>query len=550
MAAERGADPAAGEAAATARESSPRSASRLALGPRSLVLVPLVLAAVVHRGVLDHYFIGDEFIHFYNLMNFGLLELLLTPHGGHLLVTSNSTYFLFHALFGYESFFYYAVALLTHVLNAGLLFLVIRTFTGSGLIAVAGSTVWAVSPLDAGSVGWFGVYGHVMLASFLLVVLYDVARLARGQAEASTWMLARWYALTLAAATSFGFGLAIALAFGPVLYLLLAGREDRTRISLRFSSLLVVVPGLYLLLHGVHQALSGRAVTHGVMASFSRTPFTLADWPAVPLAFLDYLSFGIASLPLGFLVASQSASVASGPLEDVPLDAVMQLCRGVALVCVIALALAFRRSTAERRSQALGLLLLVVACYGTIAFWAAVTGRGTLAKSAGMLPVWQAMTPRYHYVAPMLLTIIACLPFGQHGRRVALRGWELALLIVAGLLLAGASERASRALRLPDLRAKHQAVVGQILRIVEQAPAGADVYILNRPFTFWGYSLKDRFPGWAAVFVISFPDDVVDGRRVFFVERNPRLRERVTSRDTRISRLVVAPEATGGTPPR
>jgi len=526
---------------------SPSPAFRRLLGPKQYVFVPLVLTALVHHSIVNRYFIGDEFIHFYNLMNFGLLELLLTPHGGHLLVTSNSAYFLFYELFGFESGFYYAVVLLTHILNVSLLFRVIRVFTGSSFVAMIGSTIWGISPINDGSIGWFGVYGHVLLGTWTLWVLHDVARISRNQAEASRLMLARWYVLMLAAATSFGFGLAMAMAFGPAVYLLLAGTDVRARIAVRFSSLMLVIPSVYLTLHWLHHALSGRAVTHGVSESIERSPWVLADWHVVPLAFLDYLSYGIASLPVGFLVASDASSIIAGPLQGVSVETAMQICRGIALLCSIGVVTAFYRTYAVRCSEGLGLVLLVCACYGTIALWVGLSGRVTLAEAYGVPAVWQSMTPRYHYVAPMLLAIIACLPFGGTERNVAWRRSGFVLLSTCGALFAVLSANTSRSLNPPDLRAAHESTVARIQQIIDRAPRGSDVYIANRPFPFWGFDLGDLFPGWAAIFVISYPENVVDGKRVYFVENDPGLRERATAgRDTRIGRLLVSPGAMAG----
>jgi hypothetical protein len=50
----------------------------------------------------------------------------------------------------------------------------------------------------------------------------------------------------------------------------------------------------------------------------------------------------------------------------------------------------------------------------------------------------------------------------------------------------------------------------------------------------------DAFPGWAAAFVIFFPDDTVEGRRVHFVVSTPE--ELAAARDgRRMADLLVAP---------
>jgi hypothetical protein len=78
---------------------------------------------------------------------------------------------------------------------------------------------------------------------------------------------------------------------------------------------------------------------------------------------------------------------------------------------------------------------------------------------------------------------------------------------------------------------------------VAKAPPGADVYIQNRRFLGVGPMLATAgfpwFPGWAAVYAIFSPEDVLDGRRVHFVTDPAIVR---AGRDGRRSAaLLVAP---------
>jgi hypothetical protein len=61
-------------------------------------------------------------------------------------------------------------------------------------------------------------------------------------------------------------------------------------------------------------------------------------------------------------------------------------------------------------------------------------------------------------------------------------------------------------------------VVRAIHEAVAAAPPGTTVTIQNRPFH--GAILLRSFPGWAGLFVIEFPTNVVDGRPVRFVARD------------------------------
>jgi hypothetical protein len=64
-----------------------------------LFLVPVALVGYVHRPILGDYFKYDDFLHLYQIANFGVLEFLITPHGGHLLASSNFVFVVCEALF-------------------------------------------------------------------------------------------------------------------------------------------------------------------------------------------------------------------------------------------------------------------------------------------------------------------------------------------------------------------------------------------------------------------------------------------------------------------
>jgi hypothetical protein len=69
--------------------------------------------------------------------------------------------------------------------------------------------------------------------------------------------------------------------------------------------------------------------------------------------------------------------------------------------------------------------------------------------------------------------------------------------------------------------------VSRIYRLIREAP-GPNVYISfpKQPFRGVGPMLIGKnhlFPGWAALFIIFFPDNVVDGKRVWFAVDDPRI---------------------------
>jgi hypothetical protein len=99
----------------------------------------------------------------------------------------------------------------------------------------------------------------------------------------------------------------------------------------------------------------------------------------------------------------------------------------------------------------------------------------------------------------------------------------------------------------PDGRVPFERTVAEIEDAVASSPPGSEVRIENRPFEGGGFLSGPFLAGTAAVFVIAFPSNEVDGRRVYFVERDPERRQAWVDRipGTRLSRLLVAPNPRG-----
>ena len=142
-----------------------------------LALLVVVSAGLVHTPILGHYFRSDDFAHLYNLANFGLLHFVSTPYGGHLLVIRNAIFSLHHQLFGLNAQLYFIAVLLTHMLNAYLLFRALRLFTGRATLAAFAAALFGMAPVGEGALGWYSAYCHVLVGTILLWVLCDIARL-------------------------------------------------------------------------------------------------------------------------------------------------------------------------------------------------------------------------------------------------------------------------------------------------------------------------------------------------------------------------------------
>jgi hypothetical protein len=200
----------------------------------------------------------------------------------------------------------------------------------------------------------------------------------------------------------------------------------------------------------------------------------------------------------------------------------------------LAVAYAAWRLPGTPRRQIAACVLLAGSCYAIIAL-----ARSILQVAAD--PVIAATT-RYHYAATIPLTILLCVMLAGAARRLpaAVRG---ALLVgwyavaVAGYVTLG---------KTIDHHDTERAQTQEVLRAVDAAvaaqPPGATVRVVNVPFR--PFPLYSFVPGWAAAFTMFHADNMVDGRRVVFVEANPQIIT-MHAGGRRIAKLLVSPDAAG-----
>jgi hypothetical protein len=480
----------------------------------AFALVPVACAALVFYPIAGSYFAGDDFLNLYHIANDHLLKYLVTPNSGHELVVRNAIFYVTARLFGPDPRWFYTTAFLTHLVNVWLAFRVIRRLTGRPGLAAAGATMWGVAPANAGSVGWYSVYGHVLVGTALLVILDQLLDVADREAEPSRRMRALWYGLALAAATCFGTGIAVAMSLPFVLLMVLPAGTSRPARRLPLASLLLTVPGLYALLMWAY----GRLSLPG--EEFMPMPRLLAAIWAAPTSIVPFwarlVALGVGRLPLGFCFP---AWVQRPPILT-----------ALVVAFVLMLVLAVQRASTQVRGRLAALGLLLVASYGIIAL-----GRAWLVQ----YPKFLENTDRYHYVGQLVATLLLCLVVhlltmgaATTVKRVALVGW-FAFAAATYLVCARPIDQNADARRATE---------GFLASVVEQAhalPPGARVYL---PLTaFYPAQLPSQmFAGTAAAFLIFFPTDRVDGREVRFVERSPEVLD-VLRRGRRTATLVVSP---------
>jgi hypothetical protein len=502
-----------------------RLSSRALSGWHPLVLVPLALAAWVYHPIVRVFFFADDVLHLNDIANKSALAFVLAPFGGHNYLVRNLVFLGSWQLFGLRTELWYGVVLLTHLLNVWLLFRVLGTLTASVRLACFGATIWGISPLGVGTLGVYSVYGQVMAATVLLVVLDGLTRLGTAREPVPVYTASLWYALLLAGTTCFGTGIGVALVFPLVLFLLLPAAWRQRGVRLAYLALPAVTLAAYFELRRLSaliEPLPLEEVLHVVVATRG---LLVAPAMVPPL-----LGFGVTASTLGHFLDAQAYPDARA--------------WGSVIAVALGLGLVAWRGDAGARRAALAMAALSVGIYGVIA-----VGRASVYANVYRLPLTQVATePRYHYMGTIPIIVLLCQILQQVGRI----GWVSSIprdpLLAAGLGLAVAGYARS-SIRIDEhaaARAYFTRTGQEIDAAVAAAPPGTTVYLENQttPFDVLGWAVPNRlFPGRAAVFLLTQPSARVDGREVRFVERDRAVLDRYRGRSgTPLGRLLVAPE--------
>ncbi len=492
-------------------------------------VLPVLFSAVAYGPLLLNYFHSDDFANMYDIANSGVLEFALRPHGGHVLVLRDLIFIAFYKLFGLSSRYYFASVLLTHLLNVYLLGRIIRRITRSPRLACFGATLWGTALLHAGgawsesSLGWYSVYGQTLATTLFLWVFDDLSRSADAQRAIPRGRMIAWYLSLIAGTVSFGVGIPIAMSFAATILLLAPRIPRRRNLVLVFSSLAVVVPALYLGLHHLY------AVVYA--ANFDQAAGLIDktdQWRSIAEMFVELLAFGTGALAIPYPCSGDTMAASCYAFDGL-----------VILGMVVTLAVA---KTATRRNL-LAFLLAATSIYFIIA-----VGRGPSITMFKAPLEWGARQSRYHYAASANVAVVLAMLLGQLGRLRALRArWRDALL----LAWLGFMAFELFAVRGPldhhqGSRTETEDVLRNVEAVVDSAPESSNVYLEDQLFgsILWGRAGRpEAFPGWAAVFVMAYPDNVVRGRRLFFVYRDDRALALIrATKYPRINSLLVAPE--------
>lgn len=468
---------------------SPAGAPRRGYGGLA-ALVPLAVSAIVQYPVTRGCFRADDFLNLYQIANYSPWQYLVIPNAGHLLLTRNAIFYVSWLLFGAHAWPYLWAAFLTHLVNVALLYFVIDRYTASRSAAVLGATLWGACALHVDAVGYYAVYGHVLVGSALLLILLSADRAA--DLAVRPVLLVLWYALALGAATCFGTGIALAMVLPVVLALLLPGWRRAWRSRLPLISLLIVVPLLYFALHKLYQI---AFAVQGVRDPFQRMIESLGSVPTGMVRTLAFAMFRLLLRPLPVESAFPAAYFMLG-------------------ATALALALYAWRAPSLVRRRIAACLVLAVACYGVVVM-------ARLFRVYDMPASVMDSDGRLHYAPLIPLTILlAFLWQALSARLPQVSGLAVGVLCIAlALPSIGPVPVDERCIGTGYHLKKALMRIAVTMRMAP--PEQMDIVIPNRRFPPSPMSVV--FPGWAGVFAIFYPSNTVNGRRVVFIENDPQV---------------------------
>jgi hypothetical protein len=483
-------------------------------------VIPVALTAWVYWPLTGSWFWADDFVNMASIANDGFFRFVLRPFGGHNLLVRNAIFYTWWQLFGLHAAPYFWTVLLTHLLNVWLMFQLLRTLTASTTLACFGATLWGASPIVVGTLGWYSVFGQVVVGTMFLVVLRRLAELSRADAPLPARTAWTWYALLLLGTLCFGVGLGVALAFPVALFVMLPGAWRQPRVRIAYLALPIVTVLLYLAFRRLYPLLFEPLP----FEELTTQPAGVRDLPSVLAGVWNLVCFAVSEYPRGFFWA--------GKVYPDRASSIVLALAGAAVA-----ALVWRGGPGARRA-AVALASLSVGIYFAIAL-----GRTWLLPLPRM-----AAQLRYHYVAAIPIVALLCMALQEIGRLPVLRRVPRGPVLLAALaLFAWGRTRSSFHVELNAApRLTVEAALKRIAGQVGPVPPGQTAYIENGTGSkvMLGPVMRDiDFPGLAAIFLITHDDDQQDGRTVRFLERDPAVLAHYRLRpESRLARLLASPD--------
>jgi hypothetical protein len=487
---------------------------------------PVLATLLVHGKVLFHpIFMFDDFVHLYNVSNLPFLDAIRVTFGGHLIHSFTTVVWLVKSLFGVNPLAFMLLGVVLHLANVRLLFEIISRLTARQGLAALGASLWGMSPFAAGTLGWISVHGQIYATAAILWVLLDVVRYSQAPSLLKSSLLVRHAVLLLVAFTSFGSGLSSTAVFALVIAVWNPLPAYRTRLIVVYGSVALVAIAFY-----VFSWFTESAMFAGFNHTTAILTQSLDNIEAISRAFAGLMSIGFAGLFWGPLLIGKIALVPIAALPSVAMMAAL-----FTMLPLLVWGCVWSRPMARR--QIFALLILPCAAYGLIA----------IARTSFMAKVL-VITPRYHYLSMAIFSIVLCLLLSalidrlpQRAQRYGSISFAIWLaLAIMPFAVAPADSVTEIGRHNQDVQYKQS--MREIQTAIEKSTGQETIYIVNKPYRVTPKPMRifpEYFPGLAALFVMSYPSNIVDGKRVLFLETSEDIVDMTKAqKGTRISELI------------
>jgi hypothetical protein len=515
---------------------------------RTLILLSfsVAAAALVYGSLIKTFFYSDDWINLYDLATEPLARFVLVPFNGHLQIVRNLIFAGMRAIFGLDARGYFVVVVLIHLACVALLFNVINNFTADASLAFAGAFLWGTAPVQEGTIGWLAVYGHALVAFGLLGFLTYLGNV-KSRGRPTGWGIKTlWATLLLAVSACFGIGIAVALMAPVIAFLILPPGVERRRMCAVLAVLWIAVPAAYLLARrmGCEQLYAhgpAQCGGSGVVDSWPLDTFTLSLTAKFFAAGVRAVHLGMWATPIGRAWPA----------------------RVVGVIFLLAVAVALARGTREGRRLLLALALTALGSYGIVAIGhrgekattldtalrAIIALRGGSGSGVPFsVEDYIAETSRYHYAATACLVAMSCVAVSIVTARwhVTRAGANLFLAALVAFTLGGWWYTGWHPDHFDKIRVNVTENLKKIEASVAMTPPGQPVVILNRSIILSDMFSPEAtaFPGLAGLFVVVHPENVVDGKPIFFVEPDAKVIAAASQRPR--MRALLLPDGVGG----
>ena len=499
---------------------------------RLMLVISLAVILIANIHVLSSFFWMDDFLHFYQIANWNPLEFIFYPFGGHVFIFKHTIFYLMFKLFGVNSVMYFVTVLLTHLGNAYLLYKLIHLLIEKPSLAAAGTMVWGISPVNYGTMGIYCTYGQVLVCFLFLLFLYDLLRVEKKKMLFSLSIGIRWSIYLFLMATSFGNGLAIACLSPFAIVIVLWENDQKWKIAASILPVVAIILVLFIFKDAIYYYFSGEVI-HSTPLPLS---VALDHYRIILEMFIRMCAFGIytiAAFPIFIITYMPSWS------PPYPMLAFF-----ISLFVVILFLVAFFHSKDHKRHYFV-LSLIFLGLLGLTAYARAVAYQffGISASSASMML-------RYYYVVFIPIVLILSLMVKElldsylkiSKVVVALIYITIASSIYPSMNLARVIDPMQHYFASKEKKLYNE-TINDIEKTIRAYPAGSSIFIDNtmkNHFLIFDSSIT-AFPGKAAVFTIRYPNNIFEGRRVYFIEKDCRVAQANLAKiNWRISSLIVS----------